>query len=304
MAKSISRRVFLRQTAATTVALSLPTIVPSQRSIPQRPLGHTGLNVTILGLGCVAIGYGPHSIEEGAAIVDACIDAGINYIDCASSYGNGELKVGEVMKRRRKEVVLATKTLERSYDDAWREINHSLERLKTDHVDLLQIHSINRMNELDRITRKDGSLAAAIRAKDEGMCKHIGITGHTRPDVIKESLNRYPFATTLVPLSSTDRLINDFGEVLFPLANERRFGVVAMKILAAGRVTTNVAESLRYAMSLPVSTAIVGMGTIEEVQHDAEVARTFKPMTPQQMKALEEKTRSFATTSVMWWKRG
>ncbi len=199
--------------------------------------------------------------------------------------------------------MLATKTLERSSDDAWREINRSLERLKTDHVDVLQIHSINRMDELDRITRKDGSLAAAIRAKDEGMCKHIGITGHTRPAVIKEAMNRYPFATALVPPSSTDKLINDFGEMLFPIANEKNFGIVAMKVLAAGRVTGNVAESLRYAMSLPVSTAIVGMGTMEEVRHNVEVARNFKPMTRQQMTALEEKTREFATTSVMWWKR-
>ncbi len=305
MDRLISRRKFLRNTVATTAAigLSLPTMGSAQKHIEKRPLGKTGFDVTILGLGCATVGYGAHSMEEGAAIVEACIDAGINYIDCASSYGNGEMKVGEVMKRRRKEVVLATKTLERSYDDAWREINRSLDRLKSDHVDLLQIHSINRMDELDRITRKDGSLAAAIRAKDEGMCKHIGITGHTRPAVIKEALNRYPFVTTLVPLSSTDKLINDFGETLFPIVKVKNFGVVAMKVLAAGRVTGNVAESLRYAMSLPVSTAIVGMGTMEEVRHNVEVARNFKAMTRQQMTALEEKTREFATTSVMWWKR-
>lgn len=234
MPKNISRREFIKTTAGTVaLGIGLTAIAPakvigSNNTIPKRPLGSTGLDVTILGLGCVAIGYGPHSIEEGAEIVEACIDAGINYIDCASSYGNGEEKVGRVMQRRRKEVVLATKMLERSNEDAWREINRSLERLKTDHVDLLQIHSINRMEELDRITRNDGSLTAAIRAKDEGMCKHIGITGHTRPSVIQEALNRYPFATTLVPLSSTDRLINDFVETLIPLARERGFGVVAM----------------------------------------------------------------------------
>jgi hypothetical protein len=307
MKRHITRRQFLKGAAAGTVALGfgLPTHASgTPLPLPKRPLGSTGLNVTILGLGCVAIGYGPHSVVEGARIVEACIDAGINYIDCASSYGDGEVKVGELMKSRRREVVLATKTLERSYEDAWREINRSLERFKTDYVDLLQIHSINRMEELDRITRSDGSLRAALRAKESGMCRHIGITGHTRPEVIKEALNRYPFATTLVPLSSTDAQINDFGKTLFPLAGQKRFGIIAMKVLAAGRVTQFAEHSLRYAMSLPVSTAIVGMGTLEEVKENVAAARRFKPMTEAEMVELEQKTKTFATTSVMWWKRG
>ncbi|HWP82942.1 MAG TPA: aldo/keto reductase [Bacteroidota bacterium] len=306
MPQQITRREFLKGTAAGTVALSLGLPAHASGSpspLPKRPLGSTGLEVTLLGLGCVAIGYGPHSVAEGARIVEACIDAGINYIDCASSYGNGEVKVGEVLKSRRNEVILATKTLERSYEDAWREINRSLERLKTDYVDLLQIHSINRIEELDRITGPDGSLQAAIRAKESGMCRHIGITGHTRPEVIKEALNRYPFATTLVPLSSTDAQINDFGKILFPLAEAKRFGVIAMKVLAAGRVTQYASESLRYAMSLPVATAIVGMGTLEEVKENVETARNFKPMTKNEMTELERKTKTYATTGVMWWKR-
>lgn len=261
------------------------------------------MEVTILGLGCVAIGYGRHSIAGGARIVEACIDTGIDYIDCASSYGKAEDQVEEVMKSGRKEVVLTTKTLERRIESSWREINRSLERLKTDHIDLLQIHSVNAMDQLDEVTGKDGSLQAALRAKDEGMCGHIGITGHTRPEVIKEALNRFAFETTLVPLSSTDKLINDFGDVLFPLAEERGFGIVAMKVLAAGKVTKYASESIRYAMTLPVSTAIVGMGSLEEVRQNVEVARNFKPMSADEMGALEEKTRSYATTSVMWWKR-
>lgn len=308
MNKKVSRREFVKETATKAVGVglglsSLHVLAEGQpRGIPKRPLGKTGLEVTILGLGCVAIGFGPHSIEEGARIVEACIDSGINYIDCASSYGNGEEKVGEVMKTRRKEVVLTTKTLEREKESSWREINRSLERLKTEYVDLLQIHSINSMEQLDQIM--NGSLLSAIRAQEEGMCRHIGITGHTRPAVIKEALNRYPFETTLVPLSSTDKLINDFGDMLFPIARQKGFGIIAMKVLAAGRVTDYAAESIRYALSLPVSTAIVGMGTLDEVRQNVEVAKNFTPMSAAEMRALEEKTRSYATTSVMWWKRG
>ena len=309
MAQRITRRDFLKTTVSgmgaglTLSAFSSPRSVERETPLSRRPLGRTGLNVTILGLGCVAIGYGRHNLEEGAAVIEACLDEGINYIDCASSYGNAEVKLGEVMKRRRKEAIITTKTLKRDRDEAWEEINTSLERLKTDSVDLLQIHAINSFEDLDRITAKDGSLGAALRAKDEGMASHIGISGHTRPEVIAEALMRFPFETTLVPLSSTDKLIHDFGETLFPLAKEQSFGMVAMKVLAAGRVTQHVPESLRYAFSLPVSTAIVGMGTIGEVKQNVEVARRFSPMTSNEMRALEERTRNFATTAVMWWKR-
>jgi hypothetical protein len=307
MPQKISRRDFLKKSAGGAVGLAALTTKsaaqPAARNIPKRPLGNTGLDVTILGLGCVAIGYGHHSIAEGARIVEACIDSGINYIDCASSYGNGELMVGEVMKTRRQEVVLTTKTLERDKDSAWSEINRSLDRLKTDHVDLLQIHSINSIDVLEEVIDKNGSLAAAVRAKEQGMCKHIGITGHTRPEVIREALNRYPFETILVPLSSADKVINDFGDMLFPYAKKHAIGIVAMKVLSAGRVTQFVSESLRYAMSLPVSTAIVGMGTLEEVKQNVEIARSFKPMKEIEMQLLVEKTRKYADTSVLWWKR-
>jgi predicted aldo/keto reductase-like oxidoreductase len=175
--------------------------------------------------------------------------------------------------------------------------------LRTSYVDLLQIHAINTFEDLDLITGPDGSLAAAQRAKEEGMARHIGITGHTRPEVLVEAFRRFPFATALVPLSSTDKVVSDFGTQLFPLGQKLGFGIIAMKVLAAGKVTDHVPESLRYSFTLPVSTAIVGMGTLEEVVQNTGVARSFSPMSKSEMSSLEEKTRSFATTDVMWWKR-
>lgn len=308
MTHRISRRKFLKSAAAGAVGMEILTSGMSQGNVApnqleRRPLGRTGLEVTILGLGCAPIGYGSHTLEEGAGIIHACIDAGINYIDCASTYGNAEVKVGSVMKKRRKEVILATKTLERDFEASWKEINRSLERLNTDSVDLLQIHSVNRIEELDRITAADGSLKAVLRAKEEGLASHVGITGHTRPEVISEAFRRFPFETALVPLSSTDKLISDFGDSLFPLARRDEFGIIAMKVLAAGRVISHVSDSLRYALSLPVSTAIVGMDSTREVRENVNAARSFRPMTQAEMTDLEERSRSFATTAVMWWKR-
>ncbi len=301
--KKISRREFIKKTGATIIGAGLFGLSKSEKEIEKRKLGKTGLNVTILGLGCAQIGS-LRSFKEAIKIIETAIDLGINYIDTASTYGNAEEKVGEVMKTRRKEVILATKTLQRDKDDAWREINTSIERLKTDYVDLLQIHSVNTMYELDKITSKNGSLYAVLRAKEEGLCKHIGITGHRNPEVIKEALNRFDFETVLVPLSSVDKLVNDFGDVIFPIAKKKNVGVIAMKVLSDGRVTDYVPESLRYVFSLPISTAIVGMKTLSELKQNFEIARNFTPMTEQEMQNLIEKTRKYANTSILWWKRG
>jgi aryl-alcohol dehydrogenase-like predicted oxidoreductase len=310
MSSKISRREFLRTAGVGTVAVGLGvrsegglSFGQTPGGIQRRPLGSTGLKVSILGLGCATIGQRRWSQREGARVVSACVDAGINYVDCASTYGDAEKKVGLVMRDRRKEVILATKTLERDRESSWREINRSLELLRTSYVDLLQIHAVNRMEDLDRVTARDGALGAVLRAREEGMCRHIGITGHARPDVIAEALERFPFDTILVPLSSTDRLLRDFGEVVFPLSAQRRFGVIAMKTLAAGRVTSHVPESLRYAFSLPVSAAVVGMGSEAEVERNVAAARSFLPMSEEEKSTLEEKTRAYATGSIMWWKR-
>jgi len=309
MRRSLTRRSFLKVAATGAAGLAAGVAARSETgrarrvALEHRPLGSTGLEVSLLGLGCVALGSKSLTLSEGAELVEACLDGGITYVDCASTYGDAELKVGEVMRTRRAEVVLATKTLEREKDQAWKEINRSLERLQSSRVDLLQLHAINRMVELDQIMASDGAFRAALRAREEGMCDHIGITGHTRVEVIAEALKRYDFATTLVPLSSTDRLVSDFGETIFDLARQRNFGVIAMKVLAAGRVTQHASESITYSLSLPISTAVVGMATVEEVQANVATAKGFRPMSLAEREALEQKTRDSATTSVMWWKR-
>ncbi len=298
----ISRREFIKKTSTAIIGAGLMGIKGSSAEIEKRELGKTGLKVTILGLGCAQIGA-LRNFKLAVEIIETAIDLGINYIDTASTYGDAEEKVGEVMRSRRNEVILATKTLQRDKESSWREINTSIERLKTDYVDILQIHSVNTMAELDKITSKNGSLYSVIKAKEQGLCKHIGITGHTRPEVIKEALNRFDFETVLVPLSSVDKLLNDFGDVIFPVAKKKNVGVIAMKVLSDGRVTDFVEDSLRYVFSLPISTAIVGVKSIAELKQNVEIAKNFVPMTKKEIDALIEKSRRYANTSVLWWKR-
>ena len=298
----ISRREFIKKTSTAIIGAGLVGIKGSSAEIEKRELGKTGLKVTILGLGCAQIGA-LRNFKLAVEIIETAINLGINYIDTASTYGNAEEKVGEVMRSRRNEVILATKTLQRDKENSWREINKSIERLKTDYVDILQIHSVNTMAELDKITSKNGSLYSVIKAKEQGLCKHIGITGHTRPEVIKEALNRFDFETVLIPLSSVDKLLNDFGDVIFPVAKKKNIGIIAMKVLSDGRVIDFVEDSLRYVFSLPISTAIVGVKSIAELKQNVEIARNFIPMTRNEIDALIEKSKKYANTSVLWWKR-
>jgi len=305
----MNRRDFLKVSSAGLLVLSRQprglTAEEGPKELPTRILGRTGYAVSILGFGGASIGLGmtrPNR-KEAVAIVNRAIDLGITYIDTASSYGDSEEKIGEVMRTRRKEVVLATKTLKRSKQESAKEIRESLRRLRTDYLDIIQIHAVNDVATLEEVLREDGAVAAAEEAQKAGLARFIGITGHRQPEVIAEALKRYPFATCLIPLSAADHQLYDFESVVFPIAKERNVGVIGMKVLADGRMTANVPVYIRYTLSLTITTAIIGMRSLKEVEQNCAVARTHTPMTRKQVEDLLLATREKATTDVLWWKR-
>jgi aryl-alcohol dehydrogenase-like predicted oxidoreductase len=258
--------------------------------------------VAILGFGGAYIGK--LSEAEAVAVVETAVEAGVTYIDTASSYWDSEKWVGRALQGvDRSRIVLATKTLERSRDDARREIERSLKRLRTDRIDLLQIHAVNTRSILRRVLSDDGSLRAALEFQEAGHVSHIGITGHRRPKVLVEALQAYPFATALVPISPADRQLYDFGKPMVEAARERGVGLIAMKVLADGALGGQAGECLRYAFSQPVACAIVGMRSSKEVRANVQVTRAFQAMGAEEMAALEEKTAPMADLSVLWWKR-
>ena len=167
----------------------------------KRRLGRLGHESSVLIYGAAALSDVTQDVADRS--VQEALDAGINHLDVAAGYGDAELRLGPWMPEIRDRVFLATKTGERDRDAAWRQINASLERLQTDRVDLLQLHAVGDLGELDAATRPDGALAAAIRAQDEGLVGAIGITGHGHeaPTTHLEALRRYPFATVLTPLN-------------------------------------------------------------------------------------------------------
>jgi predicted aldo/keto reductase-like oxidoreductase len=265
-----------------------------------RPLGKTGYNVKLLSLGGQATLERSGTEDESLEIINRALDLGVNYIDTAASYGRGvsQKYIGKVMKTRRKEVFLATKTHRRSYDDSMRLLDESLASLQTDHLDLWQLHNVRTQDDLDKIFAKDGAIKALEKAKSEGTVRFIGITGHYDPFVLKKAIEDYPFDTILMALNAADRHSKSFIDHLLPTAVDKKLGIIGMKIPARGRIfreggLTAMEPAMRYVLTLPVSTVIIGISTVKELEEDIRIAREFTPMTKQEMTQTEELTKEY-----------
>ena len=197
----------------------------------RRRLGKLGHDSSVLIYGAAALGEVTQDVADGS--VQEALDAGINHFDVAAGYGDAELRLGPWMPRIRDQIFLATKTGERDAEPAWRQINASLERLQTDHVDLLQLHAIGDLDELDKATAPDGALSAAMRAQDEGLVGAVGITGHGHdaPATHLEALRRHPFATVLTPLNVVLSRDSDYLAAYESLVAEVQRQDVALMII-------------------------------------------------------------------------
>ena len=250
-----------------------------------RPFGRTGESFPILSFGGQRIVDGHDCTEEEAIeIVNTVIDRGIRYFDTAWVYSQGqaETRLGKVVKHRRSEMWIATKTWDTSRDGARRQLETSLTRLQTDHVDEWRLHNVSDFARLDAFTGKGGALEAAVRARDEGLVRYISISCHTDPQILVEAFNRFPFDSALMALSALDHFMLSFAEEFLPLANARGIATIAMKVLGLGSLTHEVERSLRYAFSLPVSTVIVGMESIAQLEQNLAIAESFVPMTDEE----------------------
>ncbi len=255
----------------------------------RRPFGKTGLETSLLGFG------GFHLLEiparEGEALLDRYLDAGGNYVETAASYGSGEseLKVGQVIKRRRHECILTTKTQERSRQGCLDSLDRSLRHLQTDHVDLLLMHAVGTMADLDKILGPDGAMEGVRQAQQAGKVRYVGLSMHGQPDTLIEALRRYPFDAVMTTVNYYDRF--NFPEIegtLLPLAEEKGTAVILMKPVADGFLWRSAESAFRYAMSQPVSVVVAGINTPEMLEQDLQWAETFQPMTE------DEKERLYA----------
>jgi len=340
---SPNRRTFLKTTGALTAAAigstAIPSIagsaaVPSEQArpepMPTRNLGKTGYKVGIFSLGGQASLEHPHNEEIAVPIIERALDLGVNYLDTSSIYGGperwSEQYVGKVMKRRRKEAFLATKTKERTRDGSMQMLEKSLQLLQTDHIDLWQLHDIGTMHDIDEIFAKGGAMEALLQARDQKIVKYLGVTGHYRPDALIEAIHRHPFDTILMAVNAADPHHYSFSEQLLPLAVEKQMGIIGMKVPARGRIlstwtpppieqqkhswegmvlaptpgTLDMRQAMYYSLTLPVSTIIVGCDTIAQLEQNVQLARDFTPFNQQQMAELTAKAEPVSKQSLFF----
>jgi len=271
----------------------------------QRRFGKTGEQFPILSFGAQRI-VDSHgcSEEEAASMLNHALDKGIRYFDTAWIYsaGQSEERLGKIARHRRKEMWIATKAWSRSRDGAMSQLEESLRRLQTDYVDEWRMHNIWSFEELDKITAPRGALQAAVRARDEGIVRHISISGHTNPQVQIEALDRFPFDSVLCAISVLDHFILSFAEEFLPVANTRGVAVVGMKVLGLGKLAHIYGGALRYTFGLPICTAIVGMETMEQLQRNIEVAESYQPLSDGERLKLFQDVLPMVTPGAVPWK--
>jgi predicted aldo/keto reductase-like oxidoreductase len=299
MSEDLSRRKFLEKiglgTAAGAGVWLFKDIAPAQppaSPLPVRTLGRTGAKVSILAFGCGSRFLMYAEEDQAQAALNHAIDLGITYLDTAYAYGDGksESRVGQVMASRRNEVWLATKIPDRTRDEFLRRLEGSLKRLRTDHVDLVHIHSLRQADDLARIEAPDGALKGLLEAREQKMARFIGMTSHTSGEVMAQAIGRHDLDCVQMALNASRN--GRFEELALPEANKKNLGVIAMKVTGQEFLLGNdagkadITSLLRYSMSLPVTTAVVGMPRLEMLQHNVEVARSFSPLSDKEMERL------------------
>ena len=291
----------------------------STSEMPYRTLGRTGEKVSAIGLGGWHIGFDFIPEHDAIKLIRTAIDRGINFLDNSWDYNEGEseIRMGKALKDGyRDKAFLMSKIDGRTRAEAEKQLNESLKRLQTDHIDLVQHHEILRYEDPHRIFDEDGAQAALLDAQRAGKLRFIGFTGHKDPHIHLHMLevareNGFTFDTVQMPLNVMDAHYRSFEKLVLPELIKDGIAPLAMKTLANGQIlksnTVTAIECLHYALSLPVSVVITGMENIERLDQAFGAAHTFQPLTDEQRELLLTKTADaaakgefemFKTTSV------
>lgn len=262
-------------------------------SIPLRPLGRTGIEVTLFGLGGEGVLRTHGRMREAVAVIDRAIALGVNYCDTAPAYSSSMDYYGAALGERRARLILASKTADRTRDGSLRILDDSLRRLRCDSLDVWQLHDLRTISEVDRIFARGGAIEALVEARAAGRVRLLGLTGHHDPAVLREAIRRFPFDTLLVALNMADVHRLSFVQSVLPAAVKRGLAVIGMKVYGAGELVVprgpaTPQDAMGYVLSLPgVSHVIIGCGTAAEVDCNVEAARAFQPFSAEKMRALE-----------------
>src|SRR5215475_8230179 len=301
----MDRRRFLQTAAATSVLGSLHKKLAhaADKAIPTRTLGRSGEKISIVGLGGYHLGTQSDE-QESIRIIRAGLDAGVNFLDNCWDYNDGtsEVRMGKALQDGyRKKAFLMTKIDGQTKKAAEQQLEESLRRLQTDHIDLLQFHEVIRDTDPARIFGVGGSLEAAQAAKKAGKIRYIGFTGHKNPDIHLKMLetafaHNFTFDSVQMPLNVMDAHFDSFEKKVLPVLVKYNIGVLGMKPMGDSIIlkskTASPVECLHYAMNLPTSVVITGCDSMQILQQGLDAARSFRPMSKQEVGSLLAKTAS------------
>ena len=268
-------------------------------TIPVRTLGKTDIKVTILGLGGEGIlrtfGYD----REAYTLINRAIDLGINYLESARAYSGSEAYYGKALRERRKDIFLTSKSHARDKEGALMHLHETLKNMETDHLDLWQVHDVREKVDIKEIFGPGGAIEAFAEAKEKGIIRFIGVTGHHDPEILIQCIELFDFDTVLLPVNPAEPFYMSFLDKVIPTAQKKQMGIIGMKVYFRGFASKipwyeTMEPFLHFALSQPVTTVVIGCDSIEQLEENVKFASRFKPMPENQMKTLMEKVKPFA----------
>ena len=267
-------------------------------AIPRRRLGRTGVDVTILGLGGEGMLRTFGREKEAYSLINRSLDLGVTYCESARAYSGSESYYGLALKERREEIFLTSKSHARDKKDALAHLHQTLRNMKTDRLDLWQVHDVRTNDEIEEIFGKGGAIEAFAEARERGHVRFIGVTGHHDPLIIRRCIEMFDFDTVLLPVNPAEPHYRSFLEEVIPLAVDRGMGIVAMKVYIRGMASRIAPGKLdlfyRYALSHSVTTAVIGCDTIWQLEENVRFASSFTPLSEDEKAMLVEQLSPIA----------
>ena len=267
--------------------------------IPSRILGRTGVTVTSIGLGGEGILRTFNQDLDAYALINRAIDLGINYFESARAYAGSESYYGRSLKERRKDIFLTSKSHARDKRGALAHLNETLENMHTDHLDLWQVHDMRTEEEIRQVFGPGGAIEAFSEAKEKGLTRFIGVTGHHDPSILGKCIELVDFDTVLMPVNPAEMHYKSFIETVLPVAEKKKMGIIGMKVYFRGFASKipwyeTMEPFLHFALSNPVTTAVIGCDTIQQLEENVNFASQFTPMPEEKMQQLSRDIRPFA----------
>jgi aryl-alcohol dehydrogenase-like predicted oxidoreductase len=260
-------------------------------AFPKRRLGRTGVDVTILGLGGEGVLRTSGRDREAAALINRALDLGITYCESARAYAGSESYYGKALRERRKDVFLTSKSHARDKRGALAHLHETLKNMRTDHLDLWQVHDVRTNEDARTIFGEGGAIEAFTEAKEKGLTRFIGITGHHDPSVLRACIERFDFDTVLLPVNPAEPVYKSFLTEVVPLARSKEMGIIGMKVYFRGFASklpgyAGMGPFLRFALSQPVTNVVIGCDDAAQLEENADFARTFTTMAAGEMEEL------------------